>query len=260
MNVISFCTKLLENDVKGYVVERSRRIFHLSFKMLKCSTIEEVLSKLDYVYDNIEAQANWTGRSRAEYFASFNRALQHFPILKSKIPKEYWAKLNKTHITIKTSEKKRKFIIDTDSEDDEVKSDNRSLVLQEKKKIKVIPINKPKIEDYSKLTFYELSMNDTLWKVYFIRKDDEVFVNQRSSKVKFSINSENDIKNYVIRVLEALIKEAYSINVILKCKLKYGQDNMNDIIINNATKNVRDVATHIWTEMVEPFYKVSMAF
>jgi hypothetical protein len=101
-------------------------------------------------------------------------------------------------------------------------------------------------------------MNDTLWKIYFLRKDDEVLINQRSSKVKFNINNDNDIKNYVIRVLEALIKDACSINASFKCKLKYGQDNMNDIIINNATKNIRDVANHIWTEMIEPFYKVSM--
>lgn len=253
MNVISFSTKLTEKNVKGYVVERSRRVIELGFKMLKCSTVEEVLSKLDFVYDNIETFAKWTvPASRTGYFSTLNFALDYFPVLKSKVPKEYWAKL-KTR-----KQKKRRLIVDTDSDDEDV-------IVQNKKKIKLIPvsqvINKPITinDDSSKLSFYELSMNDTLWKIYFIRKDDEVFINQRSSKVKFNINNDIDIKNYVIRVLEALIKDAYSINTSFKCKLKYGQDNMNDIIINNATKNIRDVANHIWTEMVEPFYKVSMA-
>ena len=241
MNVISFCTKLLENNVKGYVVERSRRIIELSFKMLKCSTVEGVMSKLDFVYDNIEAQAKWTGRSREEYFASFNRALHYFPILKSKIPKEYWTKMSVRTQMRNAIPMKRKFVIDTDSEDEVVE-----------KKTKVVPV------DNTKMTFYELSMHDTLWKIRFIRKDDEVLINQRSSKVKFNINNHNDIKNYVIRVLEALIKDAYNINVIIKCKVKYGEDSMNDMIYNHAAKNIRDVANHIWTEMVEPFYKVSM--
>lgn len=247
MNVISFCTKLIEKDVKSYVVERSRRIINLSFKMLKCSTVEEVMSKLDFVYDNIEVQANWTGRSKVEYFASFNKALMYFPILRSQIPKTYWSKMSVRTQIQNAMPLKRKFVIDTDSEDEEV----------EKKKIKLIPFNKPICNDYSK--FYEVSMNDTLWKIYFIRKDDEVLIHQRSSKVKFNVNNDNDIKNYVVRVLEALIKESYSINIAIKCKLRYGEDSMNDIIINNATKNIRDAANHIWTEMVEPFYKVSMA-
>lgn len=254
MNVISFSTKLTEKNVKGYVVERSRRVIELGFKMLKCSTVEEVLSKLDYVYDNIEAFAKWTvPASRNGYFATLNFALDYFPVLKSKVPNEYWAKV-KTR-----KQKKRRLIVDTDSDDE------NDVIVHNKKMIKLLPVNqvvnKPIIiNDYSsKLSFYELSMNESLWKIYFIRKDDEVIIHQRSSKVKFSVSSENDIKNYVIRVLEALIKEAYSINVIFKCKLKYGQDNMNEIIINNATKNIRDVANHIWTEMFQPFYKVSMS-
>lgn len=259
MDVISFCTKLLEKNVKGYVVGRCRRIIELSFKMLNCLTVEEVLSKLDFVYDNIQVRANWTDKSKTDYFSTFNKALQHFPILMSKVPKKYYIKINSTTNEIMSvKQQKRKFVIDTDSEDEEVTTQSTPIV-QGKKKIKLIPFVKPTIDDNSNLTFYELSMNDTLWKIYFIRKNDEVLINQRSSKVKFNINNDIDIKNYVIRVLEALIKEAYSINVIFKCKLKYGQDNMNNVIINNATKNIRDVANHIWTEMVEPFYKVSMA-
>jgi hypothetical protein len=253
MNVISFSTKLTEKNVKGYAVERSRRVIELGFKMLKCSTVEEVLSKLDFVYDNIETFAKWTvPATRIGCFSTLNSALDYFPMLKSKVPKEYWAKLK----TIK--QKKRKLIVDT-------ASDEVNIIVQNKKKIKLIPvsqvINKPITinDNSSKLSFYELSMNDTLWKIYFVRKGDEVFINQRSSKVKFNINNDIDIKNYVIRVLEALIKDACSINTSFKCKLKYGQDNMNDIIINNATKNIRDVANHIWTEMIEPFYNVSMA-
>ena len=249
MDITTFCKKLHEQNVKGYIVERARRIIHLGSNMLKCWTVEGVLIRLDFVYDNIEVHAKWTGRSRMNYFASFNNALQYFPNLRHKIPKEYWNKVNKKYQITNITPTKRKLIIDSDSED--IKTNN---IVEETKKIKVVELEKPK----DKLTFYELSMHDNLWKLYFIRQNDEVLVHQRSSKVKFNIKSVEDIKKYVVRVLEAQINEAYSINVIFKCKLTYGQDKMNSIIIRNATKNVRDVANHLWKEMVEPFYKVSM--
>lgn len=252
--MITFCTKLHEQNVKGYIVDRSRRIIQLGLNMLKCSTVEGVLSKLDFIYDNIEVHAKWTGRSRMEYFASFNNVLRYFPDLISKIPNEYWNKVSRKYQIKNITPMKRKLVINSDSEDD--KTDN---IVKETKKIKLVEFEKPKdVVDYSKLTFYELSMHDSLWKTYFVRKDDEVLVHQRSSKVKFNITNVDDIKRYVVRVLEAQINEAYSINVIFNCKLKYGQDKLNSIIIRNATKNVRDVANHLWKEMVEPFYKVSM--
>lgn len=257
MNAATFYIKLFENGLKGYVVERSRRIIEIGSQIVKCKRLEDIMAKLDVVYDNIDSYTKWTETTRTEYFASFNSALEYFPDLKSKVSEEYWTKFSDTR------RRKRKFVNDK-GDDNVVMHGRKKLSLtspvtpQLMQKHRLHPSNPASSEQKEPHAFYELSMNTVPWKVHFVRNNDDVLVYQRSSKVKFHVNNTEDTKIYVVRVLETLLKEAFNINPIIRCNLKYGQDNMNDITIHNAMKNMREVATHVWTEMVEPFYKVTM--
>lgn len=265
MDVDKFCAVLINKKVAAYAILRSKRIIEVGFKILKCSTVEEVMSKLDVVYDKIEVRAGWkVPSSRTEYFATLRNALEYFPLLKAKVPKELMIKLNKRN-------NRRKRVVD-DEEEDTNKDDD--VVYQSQKKIKLVSMNEmphkeetvvittEKKNDVSDKTSnsYEVSMHDSLWKFSFIRKEntEDVVFHNRSQNVKFNVHDEDGIKKYVVRILETQLSEAYKIDTIIKCKLNFGQDHMSQLTIHQATKDIRQVAYHVWTEMVEPFYKVAM--
>jgi hypothetical protein len=215
MDLEQFVSALFKENVKLYVIQRAKSFANFGMNFLHCSTVNEVAENFQTVYKEVEKQGKWVDKSRGDY-------------------------INK---------KKRKLIVDSDTEDDE------KVTVNSHKKIKPIaPVPQPIITK-----FFELSVHDTVWKLCFKKEAEELLINHNTSmKVKFNINDNEKIMHYVVRIIEMMLREACKIEPDVKCKLTYGNDLMYECRITQATRNIRDASKYVWNEVVAPFYETTM--
>jgi hypothetical protein len=103
---------------------------------------------------------------------------------------------------------------------------------------------------------YELKIRDDLWKISFRREDKNIFVSHQKSSTFFDITEEEQFREYIIRVIETMMKqvgdtEKFSFKLTYQGSLQYESK-----MIENAAQGYRHVAGVCWTDMVLPFYKV----
>lgn len=236
MNLQQFMAALCSNNAKMHIVQGSNRVMKFGMKVLKCTNAEQVVANFKIVDDEIDKSSKWTAKSKPMYIKAFTRAVESIPSLRAKIPNGMLGK--------SSYKRKRVLIVDTDTEDDEV-----AQVLHKKVKL---PSTKATI------TFFELKVQNTNWKLCFKKEQDDIVIHHNSSmKVKFNINETEKIKNYLVRVVEMMFREACKVNVDVKSSLTYDGNTLYECKINNVVRNIRDAANYAWQEMIVPFYDIT---
>jgi hypothetical protein len=274
MNIDRLCCIFHEKSVPKYAVGNSRRIFEIGFELLNTLSIDDVLVKLDYVFDNMEKSKVKSQSSKISYFSALKQALQSVPAFNAKVPDGLWDKLKEAQ---RNESRKRKLanndnVTESDDDDDVVIArkkqrlvpNNEVPVVEEKPE--VVTVQEEKKEERNDIAssssptspFYELSLHGNLPKLYFIRKDnsDILEVKHKCFKSVLDINNEEAVKTYIVKLLETMLKDACQFDIDVKCDLSYGGDKVYHCNLPQATKNIRYVADYIWKEVISPFYKV----
>lgn len=234
MDITQFKATLCSKDVKIYIISHAMSVLELGMKVLKCSSVEHVIENFNIVYDEFQKSSKWNPSSKQTYMIDFKRAIEHFPSLCEKIPTGMLGKPLK--------KRKRKLIIDTDDEDDVIDVKKVKLIVQE-------PV----------VNIFELNVHEKVWKLGFKKQQDDIVISHNNNmKVKIKIIDTEKIQNYLVRILEMMLKEAYNLDAEVKCVLTYNGNTLYECKIVQATKNIRDAANYVWREMIVPFYDITM--